>query len=595
MKRIYTFLVAAMAAVCGAWADDVTITEVEFSLDVSKIDYFAGNFEGNVKDAIRKNSSVANDAEYTLTDKTLCFVDGTGVRDVNSGAALIGANASREYLVFVTLTPKEGYTFSDTDYASISVKWNGSSVTPHRIYYNSYWKFIQVGVKLGAWATSTVATHTLTVKNATYGGAAFTGSSVAEGVTVKLTANTAATGYKFNGWNCTGITLDDATSNVAKFTMPANDVTIEATYVEQVLETLTAVTVTLPTDEIEYQIGVKEKTVSNNISSKITSESSDKYYINKINSFLVYKDDRGRFLSINDETPIGSRTNFYEGKEQYYVRVLFQTKFDTIIFTPDACALTVTYNGKEVTPTQVEVKDNKRDLSIIIPLGDPAAATVTLYTLTCVNATPESRPYETFAGGDYEEGASVTFRAKSPNTGELFDHWEATGIELTEEQKTAELLTITMPANAVTITAVYKKIDYKIIIADDIENGTVTAAATANYNDEVALTVTPATGYELDEISAKNARGGTVTVSEDYKFTMPPSNVTVTATFKAVTPTALQTAELMGIYAENGRIYGTDGMQIFTLTGQNVTELNGSLCGVYIVKVGEKAQKVIVK
>ncbi len=677
MKRIYTLLVAAMAAVCGALADDVTITEVEFSLDVSKIDYFAGNFEGNVQNSITKNISVASDAEYTLTSKSLCFVrDVTGVQAVNRGVALIGANASREYLVFVKLTPKEGYTFSDTDYASISVKWNGSSVTPHFIGYNSYWKFIEVAVKLGAWATSTVATHTLTVANATYNNEDFTGGSVAEGVKLTLTANTAATGYKFSGWNCTGITLDDATSNVAEFTMPANDVTIEATYVEQVVGTLTAVTFTLPVDEIEYRKGVTEKTVMNNIRNKITSETSDKYAIDKYNCFLLYYDSGASFVGIgNGETPIGSRTGFYENKEQYYLQVFFYTKSETISFTSETSALTVTYNGAVITPTKVESKG--RNLYVYIPLGEPAAAAETLYTLTCVNAAPESYPYKTFAGGDYVEGASVTFRAKTPNAGEQFDHWEATGITLSEEQKTAELLTITMPTNAVTITAVYKKIDYKIIIADDIENGEVSVtsgAATANYNDEVALTVTPATGYELDEISAKNESGGTVTLSEDYKFTMPASNVTVTATFKkvnytitiasdiangevsvtsgaataqmgdevaltitpatgyeldvlsvkdadnndvtvsadykfempasavtvtatfkAVTPTALQTAELMGIYAENGRIYGTDGMQIFTLTGQNVTEMNGSLCGVYIVKVGEKAQKVVVK
>ncbi len=677
MKRIYTLLVAAMAAVCGALADDVTITEVEFSLDVSKIDYFAGNFEGNVQDAITKNISVASDAEYTLTSKSLCFVrDVTGVQAVNRGVALIGANASREYLVFVTLTPKEGYTFSDTDYASISVKWNGSSVTPHFIGHNSYGKFIEVAVKLGAWATSTVATHTLTVANATYNDEDFTGGSVAEGVKLTLTANTAATGYKFSGWNCTGITLDDATSNVAKFTMPANDVTIEATYVEQVVETLTAVTFTLPIDEIEYQIGVKESTVLQNIKSKTTIESSDKYGKISYNFGLLYKTTGGSFSGVgNDETTIGTRTDFYDGKEEYYACIVFKTSSDAIIFTPDASALTVTYNGAVITPTKVESKG--RYLFVYIPLGDPAAAAETLYTLTCVNAAPESYPYQTFSGGDYAEGASVTFRAKTPNAGEQFDHWEATGITLSEEQKTAELLTITMPANAVTITAVYKKIDYKIIIADDIKNGEVSVTsgtATANYGDEVALTVTPATGYELEQLevkwvsggtvtvsedykftmpnahvkisatfkkvnytitiasdiangevsvtsgaataqmgdevaltitpatgyeldvlSVKNESGGTVTLSEDYKFTMPASNVTVTATFKAVTPTALQTAELMGIYAENGRIYGTDGMQIFTLTGQNVTEMNGSLCGVYIVKVGEKAQKVFVK
>jgi len=126
-------------------------------------------------------------------------------------------------------------------------------------------------------------------------------------------------------------------------------------------------------------------------------------------------------------------------------------------------------------------------------------------------------------------------------------------------------------------------------------NGTVIAdKTTAAAGETVTLTITPDTGYELDVLEVKDASEGTVTVSSDHKFTMPASNVTVTATFKAVTPTALQTAELMGIYAENGRIYGIDGMQIFTLTGQNVTEMNGSLCGVYIVKVGDKAQKVIV-
>ena len=60
-------------------------------------------------------------------------------------------------------------------------------------------------------------------------------------------------------------------------------------------------------------------------------------------------------------------------------------------------------------------------------------------------------------------------------------------------------------------------------------------------------------------------------------------------------PTALQNAEMVEIYAAAGRIYGADGMQIFTLTGQNVTEMNGQLNGVYIVKVGEKAQNVVVK
>ncbi len=133
---------------------------------------------------------------------------------------------------------------------------------------------------------------------------------------------------------------------------------------------------------------------------------------------------------------------------------------------------------------------------------------------------------------------------------------------------------------------------------DDIENGKVSVtsgATTANYGDEVELTVTPATGYELDVLSMKDADNVDVMVSADNKFTMPASNVTVSATFKAKTATALSTAQTFDLRTESGRVICTQEFQIFTLTGQNVTEMNGQLNGVYIVKVGDKAQKVVVK
>ncbi len=57
---------------------------------------------------------------------------------------------------------------------------------------------------------------------------------------------------------------------------------------------------------------------------------------------------------------------------------------------------------------------------------------------------------------------------------------------------------------------------------------------------------------------------------------------------------ALQPAESIAIYTENGHIVCEQEFQIFDLLGRNVTRLNGSLNGVYIVKVGDKAQKVVV-
>lgn len=75
------------------------------------------------------------------------------------------------------------------------------------------------------------------------------------------------------------------------------------------------------------------------------------------------------------------------------------------------------------------------------------------------------------------------------------------------------------------------------------QNGTVTASpSSANKGDKVTLTVAPAEGYELGTLTVKDASGKTVSttkVSEnEYTFTMPEGNVTVTATFveKNATP-----------------------------------------------------------
>jgi hypothetical protein len=74
---------------------------------------------------------------------------------------------------------------------------------------------------------------------------------------------------------------------------------------------------------------------------------------------------------------------------------------------------------------------------------------------------------------------------------------------------------------------------YKITVKET-ENGKATASrATAPRGATVTVTATPADGYELDSITAKDARGNAVTVT-DGAFTMPASDVTVTVTFKAV-------------------------------------------------------------
>ena len=89
------------------------------------------------------------------------------------------------------------------------------------------------------------------------------------------------------------------------------------------------------------------------------------------------------------------------------------------------------------------------------------------------------------------------------------------------------------------------------------ENGTVTAdVEEAEAGTTVTLTVTPAEGYELDELTVvtygENKTAVEVTEAEDgtYTFTMPEDAVTVTATFAEIPVIAGTTYE--GFLAENG-------------------------------------------
>ncbi len=81
---------------------------------------------------------------------------------------------------------------------------------------------------------------------------------------------------------------------------------------------------------------------------------------------------------------------------------------------------------------------------------------------------------------------------------------------------TGELKTVTM---------------YSITVEDSIANGSVSAsAATAEEGDIITLYATPDAGYALSSYDVRDASSNEVTVT-DNKFTMPASNVTVSATF----------------------------------------------------------------
>lgn len=73
--------------------------------------------------------------------------------------------------------------------------------------------------------------------------------------------------------------------------------------------------------------------------------------------------------------------------------------------------------------------------------------------------------------------------------------------------------------------------DYTITIANDIEHGTLTGAATAKYMEKVTITATSDLGYRLSRLVVKDAQNNDVATTGN-SFFMPKGNVTVSAVFE---------------------------------------------------------------
>ena len=148
------------------------------------------------------------------------------------------------------------------------------------------------------------------------------------------------------------------------------------------------------------------------------------------------------------------------------------------------------------------------------------------YTITV--AETQNGTVEAPATAQYGQEVTVTV---NPATG-----YEIETLTYTvegSEPVTIENNMFLMPAANVTINATFKAIDYTITVSET-QNGTVEAPATAQYGQEVTVTVNPATGYEIETLTYTVEGSEPVTI-ENNKFLMPAANVTINATFKANT------------------------------------------------------------
>lgn len=92
-----------------------------------------------------------------------------------------------------------------------------------------------------------------------------------------------------------------------------------------------------------------------------------------------------------------------------------------------------------------------------------------------------------------------------------------------------------MPANDVIVTAQFAPVSSNNITIDtDIQNGSISVALSAKEGDKVTVTATSEAKYKFQQVTVYNASGDVIIVdnyADDATFTMPASDVTVTASF----------------------------------------------------------------
>lgn len=184
-------------------------------------------------------------------------------------------------------------------------------------------------------------------------------------------------------------------------------------------------------------------------------------------------------------------------------------------------------NGKEWTPEQAEDKMSYDE-------------TTKIYSIT----------YDKKAAGTYKfkiiEGSSTWRGHNDFNTVTCTDEnctvsdvdGNNHNIQITTKVESNITITLDSTGKKLTISAEPTTQKYTVAVDKNIKNGTVTPSKTSLAAGETfTVTATPDKGYELDTVTVKDAKGNSVPATNEstHTYTMPASNVTVSATFKVKT------------------------------------------------------------
>ena len=178
--------------------------------------------------------------------------------------------------------------------------------------------------------------------------------------------------------------------------------------------------------------------------------------------------------------------------------------------------------------------------SSLFDFDDPVTEDITLY------AKWTQKPLHTISMSDMAGGyVYAPFEAYAGQTVKIYPH-EESGYDLeyisftTDGGEETEIIGVdysfsfVMPDDNVTINAVFRGGEYQISIDEGVPAGAVEAPASARAGEKVSVTVNGIDGKHLVGVTVKDSEAHNVSYySDSHSFTMPLSDVTISAAYEA--------------------------------------------------------------
>ncbi len=463
-----------------------------------------GTYEISIEvPAINMEDGQVHTASFTLTvndrnpGSNLAFTDsnaydiptstiGTPISDIDVSGGVSGG--SQPYTFSATNLP-DGITISPVGLISGTPQVHGAERDATITVTDNTGAFKTIQIKVGA--VQAVGNHTITTQASPAEGGSVTASTsgAQSGQQVTLEA-VPSPDWEFSRWESTDIQLSAPTDKKLVFNMPDKNVSVTAIFTQ-----IPALTFT---DNAAYNIpsyGVGTQITPINVSGSVSGG---------VLPYQFSAQDLPAGLSINNDGLISGT-----------------------VTTPAAAGT--------ATITVTDARGSSK--SIDITVGEITASTVpptTQYSITTV-ANPVEGGRVTASVNTAPEGQTILLTA-TPNAGWIFKGWQGTGVQLPVTASTS--IQMLMPANAVTVTAIFEQIQVPQI--------TITASPTAlTGGGKVTLTLNNVPEGKVPVVSATG--GIAVTGSgNSWSATLPNTTAqytfTVTVDGKAYTCTVQVTA-----------------------------------------------------